>query len=128
MDEFLVAPLKESVRQRIRDAETARSDPSQANGAAHRLVAKFSSYLPILTKLMAGRDGYDLSGLFDEVVSACLSCAIAYYNATRRRSGIVNNSRNDSAVSPVRGDSSQSRREYRNRKEQSSCRQVSAPA
>ncbi len=82
VEEFLVAPLKESVRQRIRDAETARSDPSQANGAAHRLVAKFSSYLPILTKLMAGRDGYDLSGLFDEVVSACLSCAIAYYNAT----------------------------------------------
>ncbi len=82
VDEFLVAPLKESVRQRIRDAEAARNDPSQANGAAHRLVAKFSSYLPILTRLMAGRDGYDLAGLFDEAVTACLSCAIAYYNVT----------------------------------------------
>jgi hypothetical protein len=83
VDEFLVAPLKESVRQRIRDTEAGRTnDRSQGKDIAHRLIAKFSSYLPLLNRLTAGREAYDLAGLFDEVVSECLSCAIAYYNAT----------------------------------------------
>lgn len=83
VDEFLVAPLKESVRQRVRDTEAGRiGDGSQGIDIAHRLIAKFSSYLPVINKLTVGQDTYDLAGLFDEVVSECLSCAIVYYNAT----------------------------------------------
>lgn len=83
VDEFLVAPLKESVRQRIRDAEAGRAgDPSQAKDIAHRLIAKFSGYLPLLNRLVDDGDTYDLAGLCDEVVSECLACAIAYHDKT----------------------------------------------
>ena len=81
--EFLVGPLKESIRQRIHDTETGRtSDPSQAKEFANRLIAKFSGYTPLLNNLAAGGDPYDLAGLFDEVVSECQFCAVAHYNAT----------------------------------------------
>jgi hypothetical protein len=81
--EFLVAPLKESFRQRILNTESGRtSDPAQAKDTAYRLIAKFSGYLPLLTKLVGDRDAYDLAGLFDEVVSECQSCAVAYYGKT----------------------------------------------
>lgn len=83
IDEFLVAPIKESIRQRILDTEGGRtSDRSQAKDIAQRLIAKFSGYLPLLEKLTAGRDVYALAGLFDEVVSECQSCVVAYYNQT----------------------------------------------
>ena len=83
IEKFLVAPLKESIRQRILNTESGRtSDPAQAKDTAYRLIAKFSGYLPLLTKLVAGGDPYDLAGLFDEVVSECQSCAVAYYGKT----------------------------------------------
>jgi hypothetical protein len=83
IEEFLVAPLKESIRQRILNTESGRtSDPAQAKDTAYRLIAKFSGYLPLLTKLVADGDPYDLAGLFDEVVSECQSCAVAYYGKT----------------------------------------------
>lgn len=83
VEEFLIAPLKEGIRQRIRDTESGRtSDSAQAKDIAYRLIAKFSGYLPLLTKLTADQDTYDLAGLFDEVVSECQSCAVAYYQET----------------------------------------------